>query len=309
MSYTTTPSNYSEIKSYISEYSEETVRCIINAKHCYIIDTCSIEFYKKENRVESFAEYVKQTNGTIIVFRTILMEMCGDRGALDRLHIDFFKCLYESGVKVFILYEENILGILNAYTQRSEIGRFLKNAVLCVKGPTGLLRNFLDANSDIMHKIVSPTVSFSEESFSQFWNELRGIKKHKDSLGEVVCAICIHMLANMEDMNKFKYIFTTEDKPSITILAKVINNQRKYNTTLNKDMIGVATSAKIVEEMFQKGILASKADIESFYKPFNDQTRIRATVKKKYDVQLSIISLTVSEFAEFIVENEGSVLC
>ena len=55
--------------------------------------------------------------------------------------------------------------------------------------------------------------------------------------------------------------------------------------------------------------LASKVDIESFYKPFNDQTRIRVTVKKKYDVQLSIISLTVSEFAEFIVENEGSVLC
>ena len=309
MSYTTAPSNYSEINSYIFEYSEETVRRIINAKHCYIIDTCSIEFYKKENRVEAFAEFVKQTNGSIIVFRTILMEMCGDRGAPDRLHIDFFKCLYESGVEVFVLYEENIFGILNAYTQKSEIGRFFKNAVLCVKGPVGLLKDFLDTNSDIMHKIVSPTVSFNEELFVLFWNKLRGIKKHKDSLGEVVCAICIHMLANMEDINKFKYIFTTEDKPSITVLAKVINNQRKYNTTSNKDMIGVATSAKIVEEMFQKGILASKEDIESFYMPFNEQTRIKVTVKKKYDIKLREISFTVSEFAEFIVENEGAVLC
>jgi hypothetical protein len=61
-----------------------------------------------------------------------------------------------------------------------------------------------------------------------------------------------------------KYIFVTEDKRAISILAKVINNQRKYNTSSNKDLIGVSTSAKIIEEMYRAEILISKEDIESF---------------------------------------------
>ncbi len=47
MSYTTIPFNYDEIAGYIYEYSEESLRDILVAKRCYIIDTCSIEFYKK----------------------------------------------------------------------------------------------------------------------------------------------------------------------------------------------------------------------------------------------------------------------
>ena len=309
MSYTVTPSNYTKIINYVSEYNEEVLRGIINAQHCYIMDTCSVEFYKKDNRADLFAEFVEQTNGCIIIFRTVLMEMCGDRGILDQHHIEFLKKLSEAGVDVYVLYEENIFKILNAYTQKSEIGKFLKNAVLCVKGPTGILNSFLSDNKDIMRQIVAPTTMFSEELFERFWTELRLVKEHRDNLGEVVCAICIHMLANMEDINKFKYIFATEDKRAISILAKVINNQRKYNTSSNKDLIGVSTSAKIIEEMYRAEILISKEDIESFYKPFNEQTRIKATVTKKYDIQLQEISLTVPEFAEFIVKREGTVVC
>ncbi len=307
MSYTITPSNYDDIINYIAEHNEETLKGIITAKRCYIIDTCSVEFYKKDNRVGFFAKFVKEEDACIIIFRTILMEMCGDRGSLDQYHIEFIKKLSEEGVKIYILHEEDLFGILSAYTQKGEIGKFFKIAVFCVKGSSGLLNTFVENNEEIKRSIISPINMLGEEYFKHFWTELRHIKKHMDNLGEVVCAICIHMLANMEDINKFKYIFATEDKQAITILGKVISNQKVHNASSNKDMIGVSSSSKIVEEMYKKKILASKEDVEKFYIPFDDQTRIKAIVKGKYDIETKEISFTVPEFAAFIVEDEGIV--
>lgn len=309
MSYTVTPSNYDAIASYVIEYGEEALRGIITAQHCYIIDTCSVEFYKKENRVKTFVEYVKQTNGCVIIFRTILMEMCGDREAVDDLQIGFVKHLYDAGINVYVLYEEAVYQILNAYTSKAQVAMFFKYAVLCVKGPAGLLNIFLNDNQELMRSITAKGSNIDEVFFSQFWSKLRQIKEHKDNLGEVVCAICIHMLANMEDINKFKYIFTTEDKPAIKILSRVINNHRQYQTSSNDSKIGAATSTKIVEEMYRMGIMTSIEDITAFYEPFNSDTRIKATVKGRFDIEPRERSFTVDEFAEFVVGAEGNVFC
>lgn len=309
MSYTTIPSNYNEIAGYIYEYSEESLRDILVAKRCYIIDTCSIEFYKKENRINAFVELIKNTTGSLIVFRTILMEMCGDRGLFDELQIEFFKRLYDANIKVYILYEDDVYRILTAYTNKQQIGEFFKNAIKCVKGPAGLLNNFLTENAQLIRPIVSSSATIDEAFIVNFWSELRQYKQHKDNLGEVACAICIHMLANMDDINKYKYIFTTEDRPAISILARVIKNQRDKGTSSNKELIGVATSPKLVEEMYKQNILTSKEDIEAFYMPLGEAARIKAFVMEKFDIAPRERSFTVSEFAEFVVRDEGVVAC
>lgn len=309
MSYTTNPSNYHEISRYISEYSEEVLRDIIIAKRCYIIDTCAVEFYKKENRINAFIELMKKTEGSLIIFRTILMEMCGDRGLVDELQIDFFKKLFDADVKVYVLYEEDVYRILTAYTTKQQVGEFFKFAVRCVKGPAGLLNGFLNKNAHLLHPIVSNGTAIDEAFVGSFWSELRQYKRHRDNMGEVACAICIHMLANMADINKYKYIFTTEDRPAISIIGKVINNQRDYGSSSNKEIVGVATSSKLVEEMHKKQILKTKEDIEVFFMPFDTTTRIKACVFEKFDVQAREKSFTVSEFAEFVAGDEGEIIC
>ena len=109
--------------------------------------------------------------------------------------------------------------------------------------------------------------------------------------------------------SKYKYIFTTEDRPAISILARVIKNQRDKGTSSNKELIGVATSPKLVEEMYKQKILTSKEDIEAFYMPLGEPARIKAFVMDKFDVAPRERSFTVSEFAKFIVRDEGVVAC
>ncbi|MBQ6464630.1 MAG: hypothetical protein IJJ59_14995 [Pseudobutyrivibrio sp.] len=56
-------------------------------------------------------------------------------------------------------------------------------------------------------------------------------------------------------------------------------------------------------------ILTSKEDIEAFYMPLGEAARIKAFVMDKFDVAPRERSFTVSEFAEFVVRDEGVVAC
>ncbi len=309
MSYTVNPLNYSEIEKYVYEYSKDAQRKIIISKRCFVIDSCAIEYFKKKNRVEKFAEYLKFNGISLIVFRTILMELSGDRGVLDAGQINFFRILASFEVETFLLYEEDLFSLLSIYTSKQKINEFLKRAVLCVKGPVGTLNRFLETNNNIKNAIVRQSQNAGDELFSSFWKGFRQSKVHKDDLGEIACAICIHILANMEDINKYKYVFSTEDKAAITIMHKVINNCREYQASDNKNLIGIATSSKIIEEMYNNNILKTSAEIENFCAPYTDTTRIKATIKGQFDIELREISFTITDFVSFIVNKEGIIFC
>ena len=304
MSYVVTPSNYDACVDYIQEYCTEVQKKIITSSRVYVLDACAIQRYMHSNRADYFAQYVSYNNGCVIIFRTILMELSGDRACLEEEQINFIKTLHLKDIDVFLLFEEDLKELLQVYTDNGRINNFLRYAVQCVNGQTGAVHDFLDNHDRIRNELFNNSSDLSPDFYKLFWTEFRSTKKHGDNLGEYACAICIHIMAEMEDNNMYKYIFITEDKPAIGILSRVIRNIRINN---GKDLIGCATSARIAERMYTCGIIADAKGIKDFLKPVPD-ARIKANVIDSYAVEPEARNFTIEEFAEYICNGKGKII-
>ena len=305
MAYVSNPSNFHSIEKYIQTYNSETQAKVIKSPRCFVMDTCSIEFYKKVERPSIFAKYVNKNNGAVIIFRTVLMELAGDEGKLDQLQIAFFQTLSEAGVDIFVLYEEDIFTLLQVYTDNKNINKFLKYAVLCVKRPTGILEALFDNNNELKRSILTAESNSSGSIYSDLFNALRDEKKHEDDLGEIACLVCIHVLSNMEELTPYKYVFLTEDRTAVILASKVRHNALRHSTSSVK-MIGIARFPTVIERMYHKGILKNAEDIVSFLGTY--EGHIIISVKGEYDTDVTEKSYTVEEFAKFVCDEEGFVV-
>lgn len=305
MSYTANPSNINLISSLIKQYNSETQKELIMATRCFVIDTCSFEFYKKENRRDAFAQYIKVSDACIIVFRTILMELAGDNGVLQQDHIDFFEHLFNAGVSVYVLYEEDIFDLLQIYTDNKSINRFLKHAVLCIKQPTGIVNNLLEKEASLKNKIIQVDNTSDITLYDSFFQSLRAEKRHEDNLGEIACLICIHILANMEEINAYKYVFLTEDRDAVILTKKVIHNSRRHRSG-DTEMIGTLRFPSVIEKMYKTKILNKDKDVEDYMHGYNGN--IKMLIKTEYVPEVSDVSLSFEDFVKFICHGEGQII-
>ena len=305
MPYTATPANLCEINEYIIEYGDNVAEEIVRSPKCFILDTCSVQFYMNNNRSGSLGKYILKKQGCVVLFRTILMEMAGEKGELDENQICFIRGLSRLGIKVFLLFEEDIFKIMQIYTDNSEINSFLKYAILCVMGSTSLLDFVLSKQYKIVKYLNSEALGTVSDFYKEFWTTFRACKKSKDNMGELACIICIHIMANMEDINQAKYMFLTEDKPAVAILSKAILNLRKNRNADNR-MIGVGSAQRLVADMYYQGILGSRNDIIEYYG--EKQDRVKVTVKDEFDVVIRVGSFTISEFADYIINKQGYIV-
>ena len=305
MPYTVTPANLCEINEYITEYGDNVAEEIVRSPKCFILDTCSVQFYMNNNRGGLLGKYILKKQGCVILFRTILMEMAGEKGELDESQICFIRELSDLGIRIFLLFEEDLFRFMQIYTDISEINGFLRYAIFCVKGSTSLLDFVLSKQSKIVKYLNSEVLGTWNDFYKEFWTTLRSCKKSGDNMGELACIICIHIMANMEDINVAKYMFLTEDKPAVTILSRAISNLRK-NRNANNRMIGVGSAQRFVADMYYQGILGSRNDIIEYYG--EKQDRVKVTVKDEFDVVVRVDSFTISGFADYIINKQGYIV-
>lgn len=305
MAYMENPSNFDLINSLVKTYDANVQREIIKARRCFVIDACSFEFYKKVHRREAFTEYIKANNACVVIFRTILMELAGDNGLLEEEQIDFIEYLFRAGVSVYVLYEEDIFALLQIYTDNKSINQYLKHAVLCIKQPTGIINNLFSKNESLKSLIVHADRNSDASIYQQFFQNLRGEKQHEDNLGEIVCLICIHIMANMEEMNPYKYVFLTEDTTAVILAKKVIHNSRRHRSG-DTEMIGTVRATNVIEKMYKMSILKDAKEIEAFLDKYPGNVRV--LIKVEYEPEVKDESLSIKDFAKFICEGEGHII-
>jgi hypothetical protein len=109
-----------------------------------------------DDYINSILEYIKDQDGIIIITRCILMELASASGILNQEYILYCQKISESGIGLYVIYEEDIFHIMETcFGTNSSINTLLVWSVRMMRGPVSTITKTLDedeALNDVVAK-------------------------------------------------------------------------------------------------------------------------------------------------------------
>lgn len=301
--YKENPGNFPELEPYVILDKEELAECIIKADRCYFYDACSLRNHMSAEKPELIFEYIRRTCGVVVLTRCIIMELCSDDGCLWIEHIEYIKRMQQYGIKVIVMYEEDVFCVLRTYcSDTARINEMLSFAVKCVKSKAGIIESVLGSSPKLKRELLGTCTNKNSMLAEQLFKEIRKNKQAKDSLGEELLAVCVHWLANMRDINEYKYIILTDDRKVVPVISKAMKNSEEHN---GKRAISVLTTTRLCSLLVKEGIIAARSQIISILS--GTDSRIRLFCSEKFELGPTDKSMSVSEFADKVIKREITV--
>lgn len=292
------PHNFNEAEPYIIKPGHQAANEILTAGKCYFYDTCSFIRHIHLQYPEVLFDYIKKHNGIVVITGCIIMELASGNGILDLKYIEYIRKMHEYGIKVIVMYEEDMFDVLNmCFTTNSSINTYLSLAVKTVKTPVGTIESTLKSDESLMREIFKGS-SKDSTLFSRFFKEVRSNKESGDNLGEELIAVCVHMLSNIPDNCSYKYIILTEDKGAVGLINKVSKNIFLYQ---DKYTISAITTTGLVQRMYDEGIISERHQVEELLSSGMAGDKIRLLGSEEYDLEPKEKTMTIMELADKIV--------
>lgn len=256
--YAEIPSNFDDIKQYTIQGKTEVVKEILSSEKCFFYDTCSIQHHSNSQNRSYIIEYLKSKKATIILTRTVLMELSPNSFNIHPIQIQYFKELYDSNIKIIILNEEYVYDCLKEVFNynNKELNLLLGHAVNEIskhKGKTYKILNEMERSLAIKIKGFNPG---NAQLFTTFFKEARAQKEEADSLAEELIFICIIMLTSIPYLSdNVKYIFFSNDLLSRSKVIPLVDYIYKYYGKREPYQL---TTAAMVYKMYRENILIDK---------------------------------------------------
>ncbi|MBQ7065190.1 MAG: hypothetical protein IJN92_00020 [Lachnospiraceae bacterium] len=299
------PDNFNELESYVITNKMEITESLIRSEKCYFYDTCAFRNHMNISNPDAIFEYMKRNSGVVVLTRGIIMEMCSNDGKLWNEHIEYIKKMSEYGIKVIVMFEEDVFDVLKAYcSDVSKINKWLIFAVRCIKSKAGTIEKVLQMNSVLKKEVLLSDTCTDGTLAKKLFKEIRENKTTQDNLGEELIAICTHWLSNIRNVNEYKYIILTDDKKAIPTISKAIKNSEKYQ---GMKLIAVVTTAKLCALMQQGALLNSLVDVVDILSPRCEEDIIKIYGSEVYELKPSEKSMKISEFATKIINSSITV--
>ncbi len=296
--YTVSPLNFDEINSYVLVDKLKITQEILIADTCYFYDACAFRKHIYMKRPENLFEFIKKNKGIVIIIRSIIMELASHGGMLNIEYIKYIQKMQEAGIKVLILYEEDLFEILSqCFTTNIVINDFLSWAIKTVKRPTSTITETLNADKKLLNDIVKGN-SKGGFLFNSFFQAVRSNKESGDNLGEELISICVHVLSNIPNTKSYKYVVLTEDRGAIRLINKVSKNIYEY---IGKYTISALTTVKITQRLYEEEIISSKDQVEEILSIGMVGNIIKILGSEEYDLEMKEKTMTCCELAEKIV--------
>lgn len=294
-SYTDTPGQFSEIEPYILQSIEEIGKELILSPKCYFYDACSFRKHVHLKHPEFLFEYIKKTNGIVIITRCILMELCSENACLPPEYVEYFRKMHESGIKIIVFFEEEVFNILaECFTSNADINDYLSVAVKTIKTPTGTVTKTLESDKKLFSDIILKSAVAENKLFSRFFKAVRQNKESGDNLGEEMIAICVHLLSNIPEKGEYKWVIMTEDKGAIGLFMKALNNVYQH---LGKYTFSVMTTPKLAQRLFETKIISEEEQIKEVLAVGLMDDSVRILGSEEYDLNPKLKSMSSSELA------------
>lgn len=296
--YTENPSNFQELIPYVIFEKEQIFQELISAEKCYFYDACAFRRHVQMVHPECIFDFIKGTNGITAITRGILMELGAADGLLRSGYLGYLHRMYEAGIKIIILYEEDLFGLLSiCFSTYVQVNSQLSWAVKAVKRPTGTVAYTLNTNDQLKGEILLGART-DKTLFARFFQEVRKNKMPDDDLGEELLAVCMHLLANIPESVSYKYIIFTDDRGAVGMFNKTRMNIWNY---MGVKSLSVMTTNRLAQRLYESRILTDKVQIEKLLCTGISGDVIRVFGSEKYDLSPEEKKMTVAELAGKIV--------
>lgn len=297
-SYTENPLNMADIMQYIIEDKSSCAREILMAERCFFYDTCSFRTHANLQHPEYVFEFLKRKNGIIVITRTILMELASASQSLNVEYVDYIKKMYQAGLKIFVIYEEDIFHVLSQYfASNAEINKHLDIAVKVVKSTTGTVHRVYKSDVRLRTDMMSDNHTHGT-LFERFFSAVRNNKESGDNLGEEMIAICIHLLSNIPEIYSYKYIVMTEDKGAIRLINKMRRNILEYSM---RNTVTAVTTVALTQKIYLEGIIETKEQVEEMISSVNTNDRVTIVASEEYDLEPQEKTMSYSDISDRIM--------
>lgn len=297
--YRDSPDNISEILPYVITDEGMLARNIIMAQKCYFYDASALR--KHAMMPELMAAYIQNNHGVVIITRTILMEICSAKGEIWDKHIVFFKKMYELGIKIILMYEENVFTVMYFCYSATEINQCLKYAVRTCKSKLGAVERVISQNKSLEREVLSQKTTTGKGLVKRFFSEMRKNKNALDNMGEELLTICMHMLSNIPELSQYKYIMFTEDKGAVLLSGKA---EKNIYDILKKKTISAVTTPKMLQEMIEMKLLNDISIVCRILESEHNSDYIRIFCCEEYDLEPDSKVMTCKELAEKMLEKK-----
>lgn len=297
-SYTETPSNMADIMQYIIVDKRSCTQEIIMSERCFFYDTCAFRKHANLQHPETLFEFLKRKNGIIVITRTIIMELASASKSLNAEYIDYLKKMHQAGLKILVIYEEDIFNVLSqCFTSNAQINKYLDVAVKVAKSTTGTISSVYKSDIKLRTDIMSAN-NTDGTLFERFFSKVRNNKESGDNLGEEMIAICIHMLSSIPELHNYKYIVITEDKGAIRLINKIWKNILEYST---KNAVTAVTTVVLAQKIYQENLITTKAQVEEFVSAGSVDGMITVVASEEYDLAPQEKTMLYSEITDKIM--------
>lgn len=296
--YTETPHNFGAIEPYVITDKVQMIQEFLSCEKCFLYDTCSFRKHGQLSHPEYLFDFIRQYHSSVIIIRCVLMELASHSGTLDQEYINYISKMHQAGIKVFIVYEEDLFDVLSAcFTTIASINRLLALAVINTKTATGTIQSVLSEDKTLKTELFKKKNS-DNSLYSRFFKAVRQNKESGDHLGEELLTLCVHLLANIPEAHSYKYIVLTEDKGAIRLLKKAAKNVLEY---LNVRVFSAMTTAKLTFRMYEEGIITEQCQVQEILATGITGDMIGILGCEEYDLEPKEKVMSCEELAEKIV--------
>lgn len=300
--YMENPHNFSDIEAHVLVEKEEIQQEILLKDKLYFYDTCSFRKHIYMQNPDYLFEFIKRNKGVVIIIRCILMELASHSGILNPEYIDYIKKMQGAGLKVLVIYEEDLFDVLSrCFSTNTVINNFLSWAVKTVKRPTSTIDTTLKADRNLLDSIIKGNAT-EGTLFQEFFQSVKSNKESGDNLGEELIAVCMHLLANIPDSKDYKYVVLTEDKGAIGLINKTSKNVYEH---IGKYALSALTTARLAQRLYEENIIFDKIQVEEILSAGAANTVIKILGSEEYDLEIKEKVMTCSELAEKIVTSNA----
>lgn len=296
--YKYTPDNFNHIEEYLvgENFKEE----IIKSNCCFFYDTCSLITHSNSYNSEKIAQYIKMEKGVIIITRTVLMELQNGSNLIEEQQVNYIKELYDAGIKIILLDEENILDILKVALDMTtiEFNKLLGAAINEVSRFKGTVYEIKKDDSNQITKKMMDNRCNKIEYYTDFFKFARGKKKSKDNLGEELMFVCFIVLSRINILGKLIY-FSNDLKSRDIVISLNEFTESKHD---KKEPYQI-TSVKLISILFDKGLIKTKDEMIEMLSCISSGN-VKVFYVGKYDIDLVYKSFNKEQLVNKIFDED-----
>lgn len=290
------PKNFEEVSAYVITDRQTIVREIMTAEKVFFYDACTFRYHVSCNGLENILFFIAHQKGIVVLTRLILMELLSGDDMLWEEHIDYLKRLHDTGIKVLIIYEEDVLEVLETcYSSIKEINEKLRLAVGVMKSADSAIGKYIDEDAGLKAALWGDMQKQSRDLIPAFFRAMRGAKTVSDSLGEEAVGVCLHMLSSIPELTDGKYVFLSDDKGAVRKYSNLIVNVEKY---AGHPMIVCVTTPKLVYRLVKEGRIDNEKEIVDILECCASEGRLTVMASQMYELKAELKAMSVLECAE-----------